>query len=65
MKYDKLFSLAKERGIDQIELAVSTSKDLSFSLFHGEVDSYNSSNSSSYMIRGIYNGKLGSVDLRF
>ncbi|MCR4911461.1 MAG: TldD/PmbA family protein [Bacilli bacterium] len=61
MKYDKLFSLAKERGIDQIELAVSTSKDLSFSLFHGEVDSYNSSNSSSYMIRGIYNGKLGSV----
>ena len=61
MKYDKLFNLAKERGIQEIELSVTSSSDLSFSLFHGEVDSYSSSNSSSYTIRGIYNGKLGSV----
>ena len=61
MKYDKLFALAKEKGIQEIELAVSNSSDLSFSLFHGEVDSYSSSSSSSYMIRGIYNGRLGSV----
>ena len=62
MKYDKLFNLAKERGIEQIELAISNSSSLSFSLFHGEVDSYSSSNSSYYIIRGIYNGKLGSVE---
>ena len=61
MKYDKLFKLAKEKGISDIEIAVSTSSDLSFSLFHGEVDSYTSSSSSSYLIRGIYNNKLGSV----
>ena len=61
MKYDKLFNLAKERGIEEIELAFSTSKELSFSLFHGEVDNYNSASSASYVIRGIYKGKLGSV----
>lgn len=61
MKYDKLFNLAKEKGIEQIELAVTSSSDLSFSLFHGEVDSYTSSESSYYVIRGIYNGKLGAV----
>ena len=61
MKYDKLFNLAKARGIEEIELAFSTSKQLSFSLFHGEVDNYNSASSASYVIRGIYNGKLGSV----
>ena len=61
MKYDKLFNLAKERGIQDLELAFSTSKELSFSLFHGEVDSYNNASSASYVIRGIYNGKLGSV----
>ena len=61
MNYDKLFNLAKERGIEDLELAFSTSKELSFSLFHGEVDSYNSASSASYLIRGIYKGKLGSV----
>ena len=61
MKYDKLFNLAKEKGIEEIELFVSSSEDLSISLFHGEVDNYSSSTSSSYLIRGIYKGKLGSV----
>lgn len=61
MKYDKLFKLAKEKGISDIEIAISTSSDLSFSLFHSEVDSYSSSSSSSYLIRGIYNNRLGSV----
>jgi len=61
MKYDKLFNLAKEKGIQEIEVSFSNSSELSFSLFHGEVDSYTSSSSSSYVIRGIYNGKLGSI----
>ena len=61
MKYDKLFALAKENGIEEIELFISSSEDLAISLFHGEVDNYSSSSSSSYLIRGIYKGKLGSV----
>lgn len=62
MKYDKLFTVAKEKGISDLEIVVSTSNDLSFSLFQGEIDSYTSSSSSSYFIRGIYNNHLGSVN---
>ena len=59
MKYDKFFALAKEAGIEEVELSFSTSHELSFSLFHGEIVSYTSSNSSSYLVRGLYKGKLG------
>ena len=61
MKYDRFFELAKEAGIEEAELSVSTSYSLSFSLFHGEIDSYTSSNSSSFLARGIYKGKMASV----
>ena len=61
MKYDKFFELAKAAGIEEAEISVSSSYSLSFSLFHGEIDSYNTSNSSSYLMRGIYKGKLGSI----
>ena len=61
MKYDLFFKLAKEAGIEEAELSISTSYSLSFSLFHGEIDSYTSSNSSSFLARGIYKGKMASV----
>ena len=61
MKYDKFFELAKAAGIEEAELSVSSSYSLSFSLFHGEIDSYNSSKSFSYLARGIYKGKMGAV----
>ena len=61
MNYKKFFELAKEAGIEEAELSYSTSSSLSISLFHGEIDSYNSANDASYMLRGIYKGKMGSV----
>lgn len=61
MKYNKFFELAKEAGIEEVELSVSSSYSLSFSLFHGEIDSYTSSKSYSYLARGIYKGKMGAV----
>lgn len=59
MKYDKFFELAKAKGIEEVELFVSTSYSLSFSLFHGEVDKYAVEDGSSYIARGVYNGKFG------
>ena len=59
MKYDKFFELAKQAGIDETELFISTSYSLSFSLFHGEVDKYSVEDGSSYYARGLYNGKFG------
>lgn len=59
MKYDKFFDLAKAAGLEEAELFVSTSYSLSFSLFHGEVDSYSVEDGSSYVARGVVNGKFG------
>lgn len=61
MRYDKFFELAKEKGIEEVELSISTSSDLSFSLFHGEIDNYSSSTTTNYLARGIYKGKLGAI----
>lgn len=59
MKYDKFFELAKQAGLEETELFVSTYYSLSFSLFHGEVDKYSVEDGSSYYARGLYNGKFG------
>ena len=61
MKYDKFFELAEKAGIKEVELFVSTSYSLSFSLFHGEVDKYSVEESSAYIARGIVDGKATSV----
>ena len=59
MKYDKFFQLAKEAGIGDAELYINQSYNLSFSLFHSEVDNYSCSNGFSIVARGLYNGKFG------
>ena len=61
MKYDKFFDLAKAAGIEECEISVTSSYSLSFSLFHGEIDSYETNSSSFFMARGIYKGKMGAV----
>ncbi len=61
MKYDKFFALAKEAGITDCELSFTTSTSLEISLFHGEINNYSSNSSSSYLARGIYKGKMGSI----
>lgn len=60
-KYDKFFALAKEKGLEQVELYVSETRTLSISLFHGEVDNYSDNNGHSIIARGILNGKCGSA----
>ena len=60
-KYDKFFALAKEAGLEEVELSITESHSLSISLFHGEVDSYKDNNGYSILARGILNGKCGSA----
>ena len=38
MKYDIYFNEAKNIGVNDLELYISSSSKLSFSLFHGELD---------------------------
>ena len=58
-KYDKFFALAKEAGLEQVELSISESHNLQISLFHGEIDEYKDNNGYSIIARGILNGKCG------
>lgn len=60
-KYDKFFALAKEAGLEQVELYISESRSLSISLFHSEIDEYKDNNGYSILARGIYNGKCGAA----
>lgn len=60
-KYDKFFALAKEAGLEQVELYISESRNLSISLFHGEVDNYSDNKGYSIVARGILKGKMGSA----
>ena len=60
-KYDSFFALAKEAGLEQVELFVSESRNLHISLFHGEVDEYKDNNGYSILARGILNGKCGAA----
>ena len=60
-KYDKFFALAKEAGLEQVELSISESHNLTISLFHGEIDEYKDNNGYSILARGILNGKCGAA----
>ena len=61
MKYDKFFEFAKQVGIEDAELYISKSNNLSFSLFHGEIDNYSANTGFTVSARGLVNGKFGSA----
>ncbi len=63
MKYDKFFNEAKEHGISDSQLIITSHYSLSFSIFNGEMKDYEISDGASCLARGIYKGKLGSVSL--
>jgi PmbA protein len=59
MNIDKLFKVAKEKGISDIQIYKSKSENLSINIYKGDVEKYEISNSSSLIVRGIYNNKMG------
>jgi len=60
MNIDKLFAVAKEKGISDVQVFLNQSNELSITVFNSEIDKYEISDSSSLVVRGIYNGKMGS-----
>ena len=59
MNIDQLFKKASEKGISDIQVYLSDKTNLSIEIFEGEVDSYVIADTSSMVIRGIYNQKMG------
>lgn len=61
MKYDKFFTLAKEAGIEEAELYIGSSRSLSISMFHGEIENYSDNTGYTILARGLINGKCGTA----
>lgn len=59
MNIEKLFKIAKEKGIQDIQVYLSNTNNLSVQIFEGEIDKYEIADSSSLTIKGIYNHKMG------
>ncbi len=59
INFDKLFEKAKAKGIQDVQVYLSNSTDLSVNIFKGEVDKYEIADSSSLTIKGVYNNKMG------
>lgn len=59
MNIDKLFKRASEKGISDIQVYLSDKTNLSIEVFEGNVDKYEISDTSSLIIKGIYNNKMG------
>lgn len=59
ISYRKIFDKAAAEGLEALEVYASEERNFSFSLFRGEIDSYNISDSSVIEARGIYDGKMG------
>lgn len=55
----KFLALAKEKGIEEAQIQISKSKNLSFSLFRGEIDSYSVNDEINVLACGVIGGKLG------
>lgn len=61
MNFKNFIVLSKLNGISECEIVSNKSSQLSFSLFHEQLDNYSISSSTSIIARGIYKGKMGVV----
>ena len=59
MNYKVYFEEAKKVGLEALELYSAKESSLSFSLFRGEIESFQVSDTYSLIARGIYQGKFG------
>ena len=57
----KIFDLAKQKGIEDLEIYTSNSTETSLKTFNGAVESYQISDQALKSVRGIFNGKMGYV----
>jgi PmbA protein len=61
MTFDKLFQLAKSKGIEDIQVYYASATDFNIEVMHGDLEDYTISDTSRLLVKGIYNGKMGTV----
>lgn len=61
MNFEKLFDLAKSKGIEDIQIYFAGNTELDIEVFKGSVEKYAIADSAKLTAKGIYNGKMGTV----
>lgn len=61
MNFDKLFDIAKQKGIEDLQLYLSDSNEFEIAVFKSELENYAISSSQKLSVKGIYQGKMGTV----
>lgn len=59
--YDRFFALAKEKGMNECEIAYTKSSSLAIGLYHHEIENFNVTSDASYTFRGIIGDKFGTA----
>ena len=61
MNFDKLFKAASKKGIEDLQVYFNDSNEFDISAFKGELDKYTIASTQKLSVKGIYEGKMGTV----
>ncbi len=61
MNFQRLFDLAKEKGIEDIQIYLKDAQSLDIDVFKGDLDKHQMSSTQELTITGIYQGKMGKL----
>jgi len=61
MNFDKLFALAKEKGIEDLQVYNVGATEFEIEVFKGSLDKYAIADTAKLSVKGIYDGKMGTV----
>lgn len=61
MKFDTLFALAKEKGIEDLQIYFSGGTEFDIEVFNQNVEKYSIADTAKLSVKGIYKGKMGTV----
>lgn len=61
MNFEKLFNLAKEKGIEDIQTYYSGGTEFDIEVFNGSLEKYSIADTARLSVKGIYDGKMGTV----
>lgn len=61
MNFDKLFLKAKEKNIQDIQVHLTAGKKLDIEVLKGELENYTIADTKGLSVKGIYDGKMGTV----
>ncbi len=61
MNFDKLFEAASKKGIEDLQVYFNDSNEFDIAAFKGELDKYTIASTQKLSVKGIYEGKMGTV----